>query len=85
MIVSILSTSSSTSPSSSARFHLQFLFNAHVAPLQKWSRKLPDGLNHVWWFLLPNAVADQGVRRVEVELAQGHRAIGLDRLGADAE
>jgi hypothetical protein len=36
-------------------FPFQFLFNAHVAPLQKWSRKLPDGLNQVWWFLLPNA------------------------------
>jgi hypothetical protein len=32
-------------------FPLQFLFNAPVVPFQKWSRKLPDGLNWVWWFL----------------------------------
>ena len=33
---------------------LQFLFNSHVAPLQQWSRKLPDRFAQVWWHLLPN-------------------------------
>jgi hypothetical protein len=36
-------------------FPLQFLFNARVVRLQKWSRTLADGSNQVWWFLLPNA------------------------------
>jgi hypothetical protein len=38
-------------------FPFQFLFNAHVAPLQKWSRRLPDELVQVWWLLLPNAAS----------------------------
>jgi hypothetical protein len=56
LMVSILSTSSSTSPRSSVRF----LFDDHVALLQKWSKKLPDRLNQVWWLLLPNAGMIQG-------------------------
>jgi hypothetical protein len=34
-------------------FPRQCLFTAHVVPLRKWSRMLPDRLNQVWWLLLP--------------------------------